>query len=427
MPEPVVQELQSILSDSQQRHLNKYLWVVHKVLEQQAFKRRYIEHKHNGFAPIHSQLISAAVTANFYHEVMTILKNSGILLCDEHYVPAYMDPDNAESKGYKIGSKYMESILVALPVDKGIAKRVQKSKHGSAYVPKLNHEKHLRKHYDSFYVDTEVYSYIEEKYWRGDKELQNIDDAASLAYLTDLRLIESVNNSETFFIRDGKTRRIFHELNLMRREYRAFWRHRSGERLVELDLRNSQPLILCTLFPEYFRAEWPEDVVKYKKLCEQGLLYNHLLELGGYSTDDETRNHFKETLFAEVFYCPDPKKCRKPEHKARYYTQVTQLFEKVFPNVYKLICDYKPKNDYAKLPITMMQREANLIIDTTCNRLMLENNGKVNMLTIHDSIVTTEPFAKIVGAAILESFANKYSIYPALKAQYLDNGQPFEL
>jgi hypothetical protein len=303
VPDLVERKLISILPENEHKHLSKYLWVVDKVLKLQTVKIRYKDQARDGFVPLHSRLIGAAVTADFYKRVMGTLKSSGILLCDEHYTPESVDSENAESKGYKINPLYMDCLNVEYPADKAIVRRVTNCNQHNIYVPKFNHEKHLKKQLQSFTIDDSVYEYIEAKYAnrmnckvlkaKANNPKMRKHSQVEL-YLTDLRLIQAVKSGDSMFQRDSNCMRIFTAFNLMRKEYRKFWRHVSGSRLVELDIRNAQPLILCTLFPDHFANSYPEDVDVYEELCSSGILYEHMAANANCSADGKARDKFKK-------------------------------------------------------------------------------------------------------------------------------------
>ena len=132
--------------------------------------------------------------------------------------------------------------------------------------------------------------------------------------------------------------------------------------LVNLDIANSQPLILNTLF---------SDDKKYLELCEKGSLWKYLMEICHVSD----RKQFKKTMSGVVFYCS-------------LYTmrtsQKSQLFKREFPQVWQFIYYYKKKYGKEALAIEMQKKESDLIIDTVCLKLAKEN---IWFATIHDSII----------------------------------------
>lgn len=80
-----------------------------------------------------------------------------------------------------------------------------------------------------------------------------------------------------------------------------------------------------------------------------------------------------------------------------------EAFAEQFPGVAEVVRVHKRK-DHAFLPRLMQNIEANFMINTVCRRLMKEM-PEAPVLTIHDSILTTEPFVEPIRAVIGEEFS----------------------
>ena len=104
------------------------------------------------------------------------------------------------------------------------------------------------------------------------------------------------------------------------------------------------------------------------------------------------RDDFKRLLFAEVFY-----------GRAEAVTPLTRLFQAEFPTVYGFICDQK-RGGYEELARNMQRAESHFMIDTVCLRLM-QNHAEIPVVTIHDSILTTEEHVPNVKRIMLEEFS----------------------
>lgn len=217
-----------------------------------------------------------------------------------------------------------------------------------------------------------------------------------------------------------------------------------GKSLINIDIANSQPLFLALLFlkiirkqtlsvnhleedkellhvirqlgvdisshpagrgPSYTmglvnnREHLKEDVVKYLELVEQGQLYeffgkNSLL----------SRQEFKEKFFKDVLYGQN-----------YIASQLTRDFSSLFPNVMKFIRRIKQTN-YRRLAWVMQKEESRLMIDTICGRIMREH-PLLPLLTIHDSIMTTEENVAVVEGTIREEFA-KCGVSPTIRMEH---------
>lgn len=229
-----------------------------------------------------------------------------------------------------------------------------------------------------------------------------------------------------------------------------------GQPLVNIDIANSQPLILATLLPQRpagslsppssvclalpngsptrslaandptipirslhdveqqaedaeiplkksvfgNTSKCPEsDLEQYRSLCEAGQFYEHLMELAGYTNRAEFKDHFYE----RVIYGTG---------KRDY--ELTKVFRLNFPSVWNVIQRAKRK-DYRHLVQNMQRAESRVLIDGVCFRLA-EEHPEVPVITIHDSIMTTPPNVETVKAIMAEEFA-KLDLYPTLREE----------
>lgn len=129
------------------------------------------------------------------------------------------------------------------------------------------------------------------------------------------------------------------------------------------------------------------DEQHFVRLCEQGRLYEHLMD----RMEMPVRKWVKEGLF-EVFYGKNSSRSRMRQ----------ELWE-LFPHVGEVIRVHK-KKDHRYLACLMQNYEATVLINRVCRRLMAEW-PVAPIFTIHDSILTTPEFVKPVQNTILEEFA----------------------
>jgi hypothetical protein len=223
------------------------------------------------------------------------------------------------------------------------------------------------------------------------------------------------------------------------------------EPLHNIDTRNSQIVFMSKLMREEHlarnRAE-SADVQKFIGLVEEGRIYDHLLELAQQEIGDYlkwrkvrakqkaiwherfllhvcttarprtaaewnaarrafqrrnpikaievpvtevARSDFKQMLFADVFY-----------GKREVSTRITGVFRHEFASVHQFILDQKA-SDYRQLACNMQRAEAELMIDTVCLRLMMHHT-EIPLVTIHDSIMTTEEHIPTVARIMVDDF-----------------------
>ena len=120
-------------------------------------------------------------------------------------------------------------------------------------------------------------------------------------------------------------------------------------------------------------------------------------------TDYHDRQKFKEDFFEQVLYGTG---------KKTYH--LTKVFKERFPDVWDAIQNLK-KRDYRDLSRKMQRAESRVMIDGVCFRLA-EEYPEIPVITIHDSIMTTQPHVATVKRLIHEEFA-KIGLSPTLKEE----------
>lgn len=97
------------------------------------------------------------------------------------------------------------------------------------------------------------------------------------------------------------------------------------------------------------------------------------------------------------------------------------IFRREFPSVHQFIFDQKV-DDYRQLACNMQRAEAELMIDTVCLRLMTHHD-EIPLVTIHDSIMTTEEHVPTVARIMVEEF-QRIGFRPQFKVDDRDYQQP---
>lgn len=141
----------------------------------------------------------------------------------------------------------------------------------------------------------------------------------------------------------------------------------------------------------------PTDLSAYLELCETGRLYESLMP------PDSDRGTFKKLFFRDVLYGMD-----------RHPSKVRARFAESFPTVAEVITALK-SDDYRRLARLMQHQESSLFIGRVCRRLQ-KSRPSMPLLTIHDSLVTTEEHIEYVRAALLDEFT-RIGVVPHLKRE----------
>lgn len=218
--------------------------------------------------------------------------------------------------------------------------------------------------------------------------------------------IDMIHYKDWFFTVDRTAGRIHNNITNLPKDFRQFLRIKD-KKLVEVDISNSQPLLLNILISRYlFRyTEYSGNILPYvpqnsdlrlyKELTEQGKFYEYMMDKLSIIED---RSTFKVRIFREVFY--------GRENESEEWKQ----FMKIFPTVAEVVSYYKKVN-YKVLAIELQRIEADIMINSVVQKLAEQ---KIYSLTIHDSILTTHDRLGEVEEIIVNEFM-RYKLRPTLK------------
>lgn len=234
-----------------------------------------------------------------------------------------------------------------------------------------------------YYVSTFLKKKGGSKIQKGDKVFK---------YFLSSLIISTISDHQIYCFRDPIGMRMHSNLTILKKELRKYLSV-PGLDLVNLDIANSQPLILNTLY---------NQDKKYLQLCESGQLWDYLMNKCGVSD----RSQFKGDMFGEVFYCSLWGMNRSDK---------SRLFKTEFPKVWQFIYDYKKQNGKSSLPIEMQRKESNIILDTVCQQLANSSNW---FATIHDSIICDRNKAGYVKQLMMNAFKS-YGIQPTIRTEEL--------
>ena len=382
------------------------------------------------------------------------LLESGVIETDGQYI------EGAKALGYRLSPEHRGPIIRVALSDPQTAAKIENSRKTENKTIKLDVHRHLRKQFKR--LDVDVSGALNALSGRPDKE-------------TGRMLIEMISNKEAHFsvCPYGRVHSVLTRCPSIVRSYLTV----DGEPLVELDVANSQPLFLCLViklfretgkkafakvsfeqkeqdpyrdmdtiientvipFPqkeeyilsppstssitnrkaikrlteahtekEFMATERKSegrtvnngllkpDELSFIRLCEDGTLYEALIDPEYRWTRFYVKRDFFEMLFS----------------KNRHETPLKGRFREQFPNVLAVIQDLKRK-DYRFLACLLQNLEAHVMINRVCRRIMVEM-PEAPIFTIHDSILTTEPYLSRVQEIILEEFQS-LGIRPTLR------------
>jgi hypothetical protein len=136
----------------------------------------------------------------------------------------------------------------------------------------------------------------------------------------DITILGLLRDRQIFFNRCDYGR-VHTNLTNLRSDLRQFLTYQ-GMSLVNLDLKNSQPLIFASVLNEIYPGDQPPDVKLYIDLVQRGEFYEYVMSAHGVPVDPEKRAKFKQGLYAQAFY-------GKNEQEG----ELTRVFADLFPSV----------------------------------------------------------------------------------------------
>ncbi|GAB3533082.1 hypothetical protein GCM10027443_17840 [Pontibacter brevis] len=416
-------------------HQDKYAYVLSKIIEQKIFSTS----KRNGLVPLKATTLRDVLGADYYQIIVDDLLEWGVIVTDNQYEPGVV------SRGYDISQAYKSKAVEIMILKDTFAANLQRRKYKAASKPEHYIWSQLK------YIQIrqkEALQYIDEKYDRTiqlidsllpeglyDSFKQAIDDYPEVdfysiplkyegefdeVFLNDVKCLKSVMqdkrnadivsvqnivNRNYCFSVDANTGRVYTFITNLSRSLRQFLYHKKHPNvpLVNIDIKNSQPFIFCSLLVDYYQNNLPVDVQEYVQLCSNGMLYNVLMIEMNFIGD---RTSFKQMLFATLFYCRNGWADKSKD---------SEYFRHRFPNVYAVIKHYKA-NDYTLLSRLMQTTEADIMIKKVVNKLM---RNSTFLSTIHDSVLTLPEHITVVMDEIKYYFNKEYSIVPSLDVEQI--------
>lgn len=376
--------------------------------------RVYYHRKRTDFNPLKAAYLNAIMGRWQAKDIRTALATSGVIEIDRQYFVGQ------KSRGYRLGPVFLDAVF---------------RRHGIG--PKL--AKKLKKHKMHDKLTLPVHKYLHR--WLTRLEVDY--DAAMNSFptreeLIDKHVVLTMLADRQFFMVPDDYGRLHSNVSCLSRTLRPYL-HFGPDKLVMIDLKNSQPFFFSVLLLNYFahdrsldsfyntprkkeergrgkgasitidnlsrmrqrrlvRMDLPEDVRDYISLTERGVLYEELVPLFGMND----RNDAKDKFFKGVLFPrPHPNKFRF-------------LFGERFPTVAQVIDDLKAK-DHARLSHHLQRCESAVMIHAVCDRLRVELPD-APVLTIHDCLMTTKPHLEPVRAVLKDEFKS-LSLSPTVAEQ----------
>lgn len=401
-------------------HLPEHLWkhadAAHYLLHVMEWNRVLYRRPRDEFNHLKAAYLNVMMGRQA-KEIRDVLAGEEVIEIDRQFF------QGEQSRGYKLGPKFQDVTFRRHRAGAKLSKRLERNKLTTDLT--LAVHKHL-------------YSWL--------TRLEVDHDAAMLSLTTRDEVIDKyipldmIADSQFYFLPD-EYGRVHTNLTSLSRTLRPFL-HCNGERLVMLDVKNSQPfffsvllldllseengissfyrhnktdnrkeegeegrngaITICNLLPRWKKAmaklELPGDVRAYIALTESGTLYEELGTLFGLTDREEV----KKAFFQRVLFC-------KPHPH-----QFSAAFTERFPTVAGVISELKDK-DHRRLAHYLQRCESAAVIHGVCERLRVDRPD-VPVWTIHDCVMTTKSNAEAVRTVVRDQFAGM-SLSPSVSEQ----------
>lgn len=244
-----------------------------------------------------------------------------------------------------------------------------------------NAPKHIKKmgsyFRKKFALDTErALKYAENKYQNEVDDAIRKDEEKKaynryISRISSIRLIDKGKlNKSLRFHRNKTNKRLDTNLTNMASDLKQFiigW-----DRMVYLDLKNSQPVLFNAILKDYYKKgsnDLKREIDNYRVCTLNGSWYETLMEIF-----NEDRKTCKEIWMCIAY------------SKNKSYQQYKKPFKRVYPKIYNIIENIKKKN-YKEFAIELQKLESKIFIDKICKELV---NVGIIPFTVHDALIVNK-------------------------------------
>lgn len=382
--------LSQLLPKSELKHADKYRYLLHRL-----YTGKFMDKRNSSKTPINISFTHFAnvVSPRRAKTIIDFWMNHGVIETDGKYQAGLF------CKKYRFSDLYRKQKVSLVPfVDPKFAASLERKKHHATTTPDLTQPNMNFLHFNlnEIKMDTErAYDFTANKFKR---YRVNFDKHNN--YIT---TINSMVNNELFFKRDNKGRRLHNNFVVTAKPLRSFYYLSTGEELVNIDIKNSQLLMLAILLNQH----QVQGTEQFQIDVQAGKLYEVMAKASNTTITD--RKKFKQDFFKDVLYGKNEKTITTDQFK---------VFQKLYPSVANFVIQFKEKN-HKDLSITLQRIESEIVLDTVIRDLAADYHPEHYFaLTIHDSIVTTRSNVDDMVKRINNAF-QPYHLTPALEIENL--------
>lgn len=413
----------------------------------------------DGFVPIHSGILHN--TVRHYRKYLDYLITTGVIETNGSFIVG------RKSTGYRYAPKY-NSILVPYEITRFTLCQNIRKQRLKTVISKADDD--LRRWFNSsLQIDTHAaYDHALKVYVENKKAG---DKLAEDKYIMHRLCIRKIADGDFSFRKDSTVGRLHTNFTNMPYWLRYYITY-DGGRLVNVDIKNSQPYLATTLFStEFFSLD--EDLRKKAKIGKN--INKGVLKLKDIVNTEECKKsdyvsvnsivdsmntalstlNLRETLVSKA-NTDELRKFTELVEQGKLYTYIQneifektgifyadmaeiklivllafftsnhfigqdgaklkRIFKEVFPFVYKILSIIK-KQDYSLLPRLLQAIEAKIMLDRVCVRISKERPS-MPIYTIHDSIACPQGNEDYVTQVIKEEMQIAIGHTPSVGLEY---------
>ena len=220
--------------------------------------------------------------------------------------------------------------------------------------------------------------------------------------------INAINDGFLFFKRNDTNGRLDSNLTSLPSFLRPYLI--SNERLMYLDIKNSQPFFLYTLLKNRPDVN-KEELERYAELVFNGTLYEYLISEYGKQTGKTCTRKQMKLMLCKIFYS-----------RNESYPAYKSFFENLFPTIMRFIRETNEK-EHKTLAIQLLTMESFTVLDKVM--VELQSIG-IKPFTIHDGFICKESQAETIKAVFYQQVNELYGVAPSLHSNYIDSPEDEE-
>lgn len=227
-----------------------------------------------------------------------------------------------------------------------------------------------------------------------DKAMSYIKNYTDINVLnSNIYTIESIKNKFIFYKFDSFGR-LHTNFTILKSYIRKNYLTIDDEKLCELDINNSQPLLLNKILLNNLDVIDGDEYLLYNRLTYSGEFYQYLID----NCDNITNKKYAKLLICKVFF---------GRNNITQYENYS--FKRLFPTIFKFIVDYKHYyNNYKILSYNLQRMESNLIFNKIVRRIM-NLNKDIEVFTIHDSITFKNRYKEEVSKIFYDEIKKEFN------------------